>query len=127
MRGQQQATRHEHFVGGEQLLNRRMINAEVVTMVAEGFRILAEPARLEILSHLRAGERSVGELVVATGLGQANVSKHLQVLHSSGFVGRRKKGLYVYYSLADLRVFELCDIMCVQLEADVNKRRKMLA
>ena len=62
-----------------------------------------------------------------TGFGQANVSKHLQVLHSLGFVRRRKDGLFVYYALADKRVLQLCDVMCGRLEAEVKARRKMLA
>jgi DNA-binding transcriptional ArsR family regulator len=50
--------------------------------------------------------------VEATGLGQANTSRHLSLLHSLDFVNRRRDGVNVLYSLADPRVFELCDIMC---------------
>ena len=76
---------------------------------------------------LRAGELTVGELVDATGLNTANVSKHLQLLHAAGFVTRRKEGLYVYYGLADEDVFRLCDIMCGRLEAEAAARRKVLS
>ena len=53
---------------------------------------------------------AVGDLVEETGFGQANVSKHLQLLHSLGFVSRRKEGLFVYYALADKQVpiFGIC-------------------
>lgn len=100
---------------------------ELLALVAERFRALAEPARLHILTALRGGEQTVGELVEETELGQANVSKHLQLLYGLGFVSRRKDGLYVYYALADKRVFELCDIMCGRLEAEMKTRRKLLA
>ena len=40
---------------------------------------------------------------IMTELGQANVSKHLQLLHAMGFVTRRRDGLFVHYSLADRR------------------------
>ena len=53
----------------------------------------SEPARLQILDALRDGEMTVTELIDTTGLGQANVSKHLQSLYAAGFVGRRKEGL----------------------------------
>jgi ArsR family transcriptional regulator, arsenate/arsenite/antimonite-responsive transcriptional repressor len=96
-------------------------------LIAERFKVLAEPARLLILSSLRNGEMTVSELVKQTALGQANGSKHLQRLHASGFVNRRKDGLYVYYSLADNGVFQLCDIMCGRLEAELKTRRKLLA
>ena len=72
----------------------------------------AEPARLEILETLRSGEQTVSEIVERTGLGQGNVSKHLQLLFTHGFVARRKEGLNVFYVLADPAIFHLCDIMC---------------
>ena len=100
---------------------------ELLEMIALRFKVLAESARLEILSRLRNGEMTVGELVEATGLGQANVSKHLQLLHSNGFVARRKEGLFVYYSLADATVFQLCEMMCGRLEAELKTRRKLFA
>lgn len=100
---------------------------ELLALVAERFKALAEPARLEILNALRGGEMTVGELVDATELGQANVSKHLQLLYSLGFVSRRKEGLFVHYALADKSVFQLCEIMCGRLEAEMKTRRKFLA
>lgn len=99
----------------------------LLALIAERFKVLAEPARLEILAALRDGEMTVGELVSALELGQANVSKHLQLLHTFGFVSRRKDGLYVRYALADRSVFQLCDLMCGRIEADAKARRKLLA
>jgi DNA-binding transcriptional ArsR family regulator len=99
---------------------------EVLCLVAEKFKALAEPARLELLNCLRGGEQSVGDLVDATGLGQANVSKHLQLLFSLGFVTRRKEGLFVYYALADKTVFQLCDLMCARIESESKQRQKLL-
>ncbi len=86
--------------------------AAILDRLADRFKALAEPNRLAILSLLHAGELSVGELVDETGLGQANVSKHLDVLRRSGFVERRKDGLNAFYRLADNEVFRICDIMC---------------
>jgi DNA-binding transcriptional ArsR family regulator len=103
------------------------LTPEVLVLVAERFKALSEPARLSILNCLRAHEMTVSELVEETGLGQANVSKHLQLLHTLGFVRRRKEGLYVYYELADPSVFHLCDVMCGRIEAEFRARRKMLA
>ncbi len=100
---------------------------DVLELVAERFKALAEPARLQIMNAMRGREITVGELVGETDLGQANVSKHLRLLHTHGFVNRRKKGLFVYYSLADKTVFRLCDIMCGRLAAEMKMRRKLLA
>ena len=103
------------------------LTAELMGMIAERFKALGEPARLQILNAMRDGELTVTDLVEATELGQGNVSKHLGMLHQLGFVTRRKEGLYVYYSLADRDVFKLCDIMCGKLEAETTARRKVLA
>ena len=108
-------------------MSKLALTPAVMNLVAERFRALGEPSRLQILSCLRGGEMTVGELVEATGCGQANVSKHLHILRSIGFVKRRKEGLFVYYSLADKGVLGLCDTMCGRLEAELRQREKLIA
>ncbi len=103
------------------------MSPDLLGLVAERFRSLAEPARLQLLSCLRDGEKSVSELVEETGLGQANVSKHLRLLHSHRFVTRRKDGLHVFYALADESVFTLCEIVCGGIQAQVDARLRTLA
>ena len=103
------------------------LTPDVIALISERFRALAEPARLQILSCLRQGEMTVTDLVDETGLGQANVSKHLQMLYTLGFVTRRKDGLFTFYALADRSVFALCEIMCDRLDAEARARRRLLA
>lgn len=105
-------------------MRRTKVSAEVLALIAERFKALSEPARLEILTNLAAGEMTVTQLVDRSGLGQANVSKHLQSLYAAGFVGRRKEGLFVYYFLADAAVLKLYDIMHGRLEDELAARRK---
>ena len=105
----------------------KRLTPEMIELIAERFRALAEPARLHIMQALRNGEKTVGELVDVTGLGTANVSKHLQLLYASGFVTRRKEGLFVYYGLAGEDVFRLSDIMCGRLAAEAQNRRRVLS
>ena len=105
---------------------RTTMSSELLSLVAERFKALAEPARLEILNALREGELTVSDLVARTGLGQANVSKHLQLLLAHGFLNRRKEGLFSYYALADRDVFKLCDLMCGRLAAEAAVRRKVV-
>lgn len=71
---------------------------------AKFFRGFADPSRLTILEALRAGERTVSELVAATGLTQSNVSGHLACLRECGLVESRQEWRNVYYRLADPRV-----------------------
>ena len=103
------------------------LTPDVLELVAERFKVLAEPARLQILNALRGGEQTVTELIEATGIKQANVSKHLQLLHTAGFVGRRKEGLHVYYHIADEGVFELCHLVCGRLQTETGQRLALLA
>ena len=103
------------------------MTTEVLNMVAERFKALSEPARLQLLHALQTRELSVNELVEETRLGQANVSKHLQVLHGLGFVKRRKKGLFVFYALSDHSVLMLCDLMCGRIEAQFEAQKRLLS
>jgi ArsR family transcriptional regulator, cadmium/lead-responsive transcriptional repressor len=74
---------------------------------AKLFRGLADPSRLAILEILRAGERTVSDVVEATGLSQPNASSHLACLRDCGLVLSRQDGRFVYYRLADGRVEDL--------------------
>ena len=84
-------------------------------LVAARFRVLGEPNRLRLLAELQEEERCVNELVEATGLTQANVSRHLQALMQTGILSRRKAGLQVFYAVAEPKIFELCDLVCGSL------------
>ena len=94
--------------------------------IAERFKALSEPMRLRLLRTLRGGERSVGELAERTGGGQANVSKHLQVLFQHGYVGRRKEGTTSWYRITDPQVFTMCELVCGGLEEELDRKRKLL-
>jgi DNA-binding transcriptional ArsR family regulator len=104
-------------------MKHKRLEPETLAAVADRFKILAEPARLQILNALRDHPMSVTTLIDETGLNQANLSKHLQLLYTHGFVQRQRSKSWVYYSLADKSVFALCDIMCGQLERHVAVRR----
>jgi DNA-binding transcriptional ArsR family regulator len=104
---------------------RTKMSEELTSLVAERFKALADPARVRLLSALRDGERSVGDLVDDTGLTQANASKHLARLHQLGFVTRHRDGLHIYYGLADRDVLKLCDLMCGRIEAETRTRRRL--
>jgi DNA-binding transcriptional ArsR family regulator len=107
------------------LMRKAPLTPDKILLIAERFKVLAEPARLEILNRLRGGERSVSELVRETGLNQANLSRHLQLLHAHGFVSRRKEGVSVYYAIAT-SVDELCEIVSNQMNAQFTSKRRVL-
>ena len=101
------------------------LNEANAAAVADRFKGLCDPMRLRLLNALRRGERSVGDLTDATGSGQANVSKHLQVLREKGFVDYRKEGTTNWYRIVDPRVFEICELVCGGLEDALEQRRKV--
>jgi ArsR family transcriptional regulator len=103
-----------------------VMTPELLALVAERFKALAEPARLRILNALRERERTVTELMEVTGFTQPNTSRHLQLLHAQGFVERRKEGLHVYYRLNGEDVLALCDIMCGRLVKEAEVRSRVL-
>jgi ArsR family transcriptional regulator len=94
---------------------KKELSDAALQMIADRFKVLAEPMRLKILHALWDGELTVGEIIVATNGLQANVSKHLGILQQAGLVSRRKDGLSVYYRICDETVFELCEVVCASL------------
>ena len=84
----------------------------LVDLIAQRFRVLAEPMRIKLLDRLRDGDATVGELQAALGASQQNISKHLGILHGAGMVTRTKDGNHARYSIADEGVFELCEQVC---------------
>ena len=103
---------------------RTALNPQNLESVATRFRILGVPLRLEILNQLAEGERTVTALVEATGSSQPNVSKHLTTLLAHRLVKREKRGNSAYYSVADPAVFELCEIVCGNIERSLEEERR---
>ncbi len=84
----------------------------LVDVIAQRFRVLAEPMRIKLLDRLRAGGATVGELTQDLVTSQQNVSKHLGVLRQAGIVARRRIDSQVRYVVIDDAVFELCEHVC---------------
>ncbi len=92
----------------------------LLSALAGYFRVLAEPVRLRILQSLEAGERSVLEIVAATGLRQAHVSRQLGQMAGDGILARRKEGTRVFYRLQDPHLIALLD----EAEQAIRKHRR---
>jgi DNA-binding transcriptional ArsR family regulator len=99
---------------------------DAADLIAERFRLLAEPMRVKLLDRLRAGEASVHELAIPLGTTPQNVSKHLGVLARGGVVGRRKDGNFVYYRVVDDGIWELCHLVCGSVERRLDALRAAL-
>ena len=102
------------------------VTDEALSLIASWFRTLAEPSRLKILRALEEGEKNITEIVAATGLTQANVSRHVQSLVDAGMVGRRREGLAAICFIADPSITELCDNVCNNLMKRLSQQVKKL-
>lgn len=100
-----------------------VMSDEQLDVVSQRFRVLSDPMRLKILHNLREGERSVSDLVAATGASQPNVSKHLSILRSAGLVNRRQEGNQAYFSIGAPFVFDLCDIVCDGIRKEFEQKQ----
>lgn len=108
------------------MLRREEMSDDALAMIANRFRVLADPMRLKILHTLGNAEMNVSELVEATRAGQANVSKHLGLMLDAEIVARRKEGLNSFYRISDESIFELCDLVCERLKKQFETRRSVL-
>lgn len=71
------------------------------------FDVVAEPHRRRILDELRAGDRSVSDLVGLLELAQPTVSKHLRALREAGLVVVRPEAQRRWYRLRPEPLAEL--------------------
>jgi len=81
------------------------------TEVAGLMKMLANSHRLMILCELHEGERSVGKLQQAVGIGQSALSQHLAKLRRDGLVNVRREAQTIHYSLADPNVREVMALL----------------
>lgn len=90
---------------------------------AEICKVLTDPKRLMLLSALRDGEHTVGDLAAAIGVTLPNASQHLAVLRSAGLVEGRRDGATVRYRLSEPAILDACDIVGGIVERRIAGRR----
>jgi ArsR family transcriptional regulator len=76
------------------------LDEEAAERLAAALRVLADPARLRLLSIIGAnpnGEACACELTEPLGLTQPTVSHHLKVLTDAGLIGREQRGRWAYF------------------------------
>jgi ArsR family transcriptional regulator len=84
-----------------------LIKPEEAVQTATIFKVLGEPARLQLLSFIAnqpTGEACVCELTEPLGLSQPTVSHHMKILHDAGLISRDKRGLWVWYRIVPERL-----------------------
>lgn len=87
------------------------MDKRIFEMHAEICKIFTNPKRLEIITLLRDGEKTVSELAELAGLNQANISQHLTVLRQNNVVATRREGANIYYKIANPKILQASDLM----------------
>ncbi len=90
--------------------------------MVEQLKTLAQPQRLMILSTLLSGERAVGEIEAATGIGQPALSQQLAELRRADLVATRREARQIFYSVASEVVEDRIHALFAALGAAVPKR-----
>ena len=92
------------------------LSASEAEDLAAAFKVLAEPARLRLLSLIagaEADEMCACDLVEPLGKSQPTVSHHLSVLTEAGLLTREKRGRWAWYRVVPDRLAGLRDALSV--------------
>lgn len=80
--------------------------------LATAFKVLADPARLRLLSIIASCDEACAcDLVEPVGRSQPTVSHHLSVLTEAGLVTRERRGKWAWYRVAPDRLAVLRDAL----------------
>ncbi|ARV85379.1 metalloregulator ArsR/SmtB family transcription factor (plasmid) [Mycobacterium intracellulare subsp. chimaera] len=83
------------------------LDDDQASLIAEVFRMLADPTRIQLLWALTGGESSVNELAERVGKAAPSVSQHLAKLRMARLVRTRRSGTTIFYSLENEHVRQL--------------------
>lgn len=79
--------------------------------VSDFLKGLANPQRLLILCHLTEGEKSVSDLIEATGIAQTSMSQHLSKLKEENIVIFRRDHRTLHYSISHTAAKQVMDVL----------------
>ena len=82
------------------------ISPELSVPLAETFRLMGQPVRIQILLTIAKEEACVCHIEAALGIRQAVISQHLMVLRDAGLVATNRDGRNIYYRLSNTDVYD---------------------
>ena len=85
-------------------------------------RALADPIRREILSLLKGGRLSAGEIVQHFPVTAAAISRHLSVLKEADLIRDQREGKFIYYEL-NTSVLEEIMLWLTDLKGEEHNER----
>jgi len=92
-----------------------VLDQETAVTLTSLLKVLADPARLQILSMLASagGEVCVCDLTEPLGLSQPTVSHHMKQLREGGFVSSERRGKWIFYSLVPAQIHAVTDALAL--------------
>jgi DNA-binding transcriptional ArsR family regulator len=101
-------------------------STELLREISTFFRLLSEPARLQLLCLLKHEAMDVPSLMVATGFSQSHISRQLGQLQRAGLVRCERQGTRLTYNADDPLVQELCDLVQHRLRHRLEEQLRQL-
>jgi ArsR family transcriptional regulator len=104
--------------------------------MAEVFKALSDPKRLDIISLLASSKNlCVNVIADKIGMSQPAISQHLKILKNAGICDARKIGTHVHYSLNSEKLTEYKSYFdnllkgkqthdCTQCPENIHKKKK---
>ncbi|MDH6367996.1 MULTISPECIES: autorepressor SdpR family transcription factor [unclassified Breznakia] len=86
----------------------------------ETFKALSDPIRRDILTYLKNGEVSAGEISDQFNVSKATISHHLSILKKADLVYEQKEKNFIYYGL-NTSVFEELSLWVTQFMKGQDK------
>ena len=87
----------------------------------ETFKAMSDTTRRDILSLLKNGKRSAGDISKEFNMTGATVSHHLSILKNANLITDEKKGKYIFYELNTSVLEEVIHWM-LQFRSDENEK-----
>jgi DNA-binding transcriptional ArsR family regulator len=88
-----------------------MPSPQLLEEYSQFFRLLSEPARLQLLCLLRQGPTDVATLIELTGFSQSHISRQLGQLQRAGLVCCEREGARLLWQAEGDLVDELCRLV----------------
>ena len=92
------------------------IAPEQAQEIAAIFKVLGEPARLQLLNYIASqpNQEACGcDLIEPLGLSQPTVSHHLKVLYQAGLLDKQRRGNWIYYLINQESIEMLQQVLAI--------------
>ncbi|MEB3322419.1 MAG: metalloregulator ArsR/SmtB family transcription factor [Synechococcaceae cyanobacterium] len=103
-----------------------MPSPQLLEEYSQFFRLLSEPARLQLLCHLKQGPMVVAALMEASGFSQSHISRQLGQLQRAGLVSCEREGVRMIYRADDELVDDLCALVQTRLRQRLQAQLQQL-